>query len=405
MIDVALPLFGKLFTQLDDLSNRPAAQVISNLDLLWASPEKALGAGEIRVGPRSRWFTRTFWIGAIALTWITCILVALIQQRAWDEKTIKAMCVGGLFSGAIVFIIACVVVEQTRGGQAILSDKGVEFCDGDKSVFCPWPLFRASGQPFTAEATGRLRLPIASSHADTVEFRKGGAVTARGYPIRTGFVDVFQNEMLSDLLEVPIAVWAPLLLRIGNRMSHAVSQECKTPERQVTTTDSGCRSLAGGWLLVQITRLSFPPLCCGCVTYTMTIEDVSIARWQVIGAAVEDRMTIQLPKCMDCQKREACFWLTAWPMLAILGLILVSIGIAYALADSLRFLDFCSIAVCLAIVCPFLGAALGWYWYDLRRSSMRYRRFSPENGTVEIWFRNQTFAAATRSHLGENTSN
>jgi hypothetical protein len=370
-------------------SGQPLARYFPDLDDFLYDPAGYLGAAPVTIGPRKMYgLAALFGLpGAACLLWC-------VARGEWDGEVLVMGI--GLLLGAAVWLGWSLMM---RGHELVLHPEGVEFYYRDTSVWCPWALFNAEGEPFvpdTDSPRAGLTLPVAAEAVPFVELRRSGAPVAFGAQVRARqFQFTAPDEvMLPARYEVAAADLGQLLLRLGSRLGRQLPKAAPMPEAyRAPAAPDGVPGVpdAAGWLTAYLTQLRFPAVCCDCgaeTTATLAVPVTARGDW-LLGLAAQPVRTLDLrvPVCEACQlalrQRQQLGGLRGL-LLGAAGAMLAAIPLARSnRPDDARSL----ILVVLAAVSAgglagfLLGVSVA------RRLPVQVRGYSPVRGTLSIRFR------------------
>jgi hypothetical protein len=271
----------------------------------------------------------------------------------------------------------------------VLRWQGVEFIYRGRTLFCPWTLFQTPGTPYQPDHK-RVILP-ANDATPVAESDADGNVTARrAAEVKSKPLAACADGQvaLADLYEVRLQEFGELLLHLGRQLGdgrlEALDDESAAALMPLASAEDN------GWLRVRLTRLPFPPVCCGCGGPTTdTIQNTLDATHNV---------QIAVPLCPPCQadrhtrRRRAVF----------IGL---GAGLAPAAIWSLvagLLLDPLDLCVGVGFLLPlglFAGLIGGLVARD-RADPARFRDYSSAAGTVAMHLRPTGGAEEFRRALG-----
>jgi hypothetical protein len=222
--------------------------------------------------------------------------------------------------------------------------------------------------------------------------RRGGEVEAlpagdlRGKPLAAH--DDAQATLF-DLYEVRALDLGELLLHLGGALGDgpaaAAGPAAEPPRaRGPLATDEG-----NGWLRVRLTQLPFPPVCAGCGAPTPAAIDVPLGSSKGHAIAV--------PLCPPCQtdrnrgRLRAALWGLAAGVAPAVLVVLVGLPAfgGVALAGFIFALPFGVLA----------GVVTGLILRD-RANPLRFRRYNPAGGTVQLKLRDGAGGVAFARALG-----
>ncbi len=283
-------LFVGLIRNVNERSLHGLGHWIGDLQELRNAPAEALHRCEIEIGPWKRSGTRYIVLPllSVLLLQLVVMLAILVQMR--DAASI-----------AIVVLISAVglsiayLVYSMRGGHCVLQSNGVEFRFRGFTVFCPWELFDAAGQPIYDPGRQHLFLPVAATGISGIELRKDDTVIAHGADACAPHFRFLPS--IEIRLKVVYGVRPDelglLLLDVGRKLAAG------RPARAAAAhADSGAAAgqELGDWMRVSLTRLLFPALCCDCVQPTDSWQEF------VQRSFAGEDLRLMVPVCKACQR-------------------------------------------------------------------------------------------------------
>lgn len=376
-------LLVKLIQRLDGLTQKSIGRVIGDFERFLIDPAAYLAKEPITIGPRRRYFSRCLWglgagyVGAL----VTVLLIALASEAAGNPPGVLPE-PSGLVALAAFVVCFFAVFRWLRGGRCVLSADAVELHYHGDVVICPWNLFQTAGRPHTLPGKDFVLLPVAPAAVPLVGQRgHGDESRAFGLDIQTPHWR-FQGAtqaMLKPVYEVDGEELGQLLLGLGRLLARS------GPELAAADTEeyaSAAPALAlpadKGWILLQLTRLSFPPYCCDCLQFTRTTETFATESSLTSAGAVK----IRVPVCFECQGRARRRRRKAI-LLGMAAAFACGLVLSLALGSVNRNADLSPLVVIVPLVTLPLGAVLGNLL--LHRSLARFRYHAGE-GTISARF-------------------
>lgn len=360
---------------LDRKLQKSLTQAIPRLAKLRSDPADALAESPVFIGPKKR-HTLSIVIGAIAGLLVVLLLVLVMGQVPQRAKPDATLIIGVIASFVVaVLAVRSIVMRLTLGSEMTLRPEGVQLVHGSRIVFFTWEMFNAGGDVFQPDPKLAVvpinpRVPVAVS-------KPGGEVHAC-------LIDEMPSQPLvvvsggaqisfKDRYEVAVGDLARLLREISGKLCgpSEVSEDFSTAPLVV--------GQGNGWYELPLTQLPFPPLCVGCGETTRNTLK------QTVGAH-RTHAQIELPLCEDCGRVRS-------RRIRIGVLIGVAIGISLAVVLALviaandRKWQPRKVAI-LATVFSVMGAsAIGAIGGVIGRDTgtpLKWRKFKPENGTVQF---------------------
>lgn len=368
---------------------KPLAKHVPDLDALRADPRAYFATQEVVVGPR-RALVLSVVLGLLAGV---VVLIVAIATRA-DRPKAKPVEVDDILIGFLAVAVTAafstaLLLRWLRGGAAILGAAGVQFLYRGRTVFCPWSVFQAPGSTYKPDHNTVLlpideRVPVAvANRGSEVEAMPAGDL--RGKPL-TAHDDA--QATLFDIYEVRAVDLGDLLLYVGSVLGDGpaatVAEVGELPRmRGPIATDEG-----GGWLRIRLTQLPFPPICTGCGVPTPGIIELPL------GSSKGHNIVV--PQCPPCQtdrdrrRMKAFLWGFAIGV-APAALVMVSVPVfgGGALMGLIFALPFGILA----------GAIVGLLLRD-RANPVRFRKYNPSGGTVQMKLRDGSGGMAFARALG-----
>ncbi len=367
---------------------KPLAKHLPDLESLRADPRGYLTVQEVLIGPRRALVVSTV-LGLLAGV---IVLIVTLATRA-DRPRAKPVEVDDLLIGFLAIVVTsafstALLMRWLRGGAAILGAAGVQLLYRGRTVFCPWAVFQAPGSPYKPDHNTVLlpidgRVPVAAG-------LRGGEVAAlvagdlRGKPLAAH--DDAQATLF-DVFEVRAADLAELFLHVGSVLGEgpvAVVGPAAVQPRTPVAVDEG-----GGWLRVRLTQLPFPPVCAGCGVPTQAAIDVPLGS--------NKGHTIAVPLCPPCQtdrnrgRLKAVVWGLAAGLAPVVLLVLVGLP-AFGRAALMGLIFALPIGI-------LVGAVTGLLLRD-RANPLRFRKYNPSGGTVQLKLREGAGGVAFARALG-----
>ncbi len=366
------------------------ARFLPDLDDLLYDPLAYLRAGPVVIGPR-----RLYRLAALFA--LPGIALALSSVKR-DPEAVERLALGvALVVGGSVWLFWSLLL---RGHSLVLHPEGVEVRYTRTSVWCPWALFNAEGEPFVPETDSPrlgLTVPVWREAIAFVELRRDETTIAHGTQVSARQFRFAGSEavVLPARYEVAAEDLGQLLLQLGRRLGRELPRG--TPPREAAEVAALDRlpqaPEAGGRLSVPLTRLVFPPICCDCGQATDSTWPMPVtggSGW-IVSPLIQQarRLSVPVPLCEACQRnlREQTHRGGLVGMVAGAG-----VGAAAALALT---------AAQAATLLPMLlgglavGGLLGFIVGTLAadRRPVRISGYSPTHGTVSLSFRNRDYAA------------
>jgi hypothetical protein len=374
-------------------AGRPLAQFLPDLDDFLYDPRAHLQAAPVVVGPR-----RMYALAALfGLPGLALLASCAVAGKGDGERLALGI---GLLIGASVWLSWSLML---RGHSLVLHPDGLEVNYRDTSVWCPWALFNAEGEPFVPESdsprTG-LTLPAAPEAVPFVEFRRRGATVAFGAEVRGRQWQFNSGDevVLPARYEVVAGDLGQLLLQLGRRLGRELPRGAPPHAAEMVASLDEVRMTPDrwGWLTVPLTRLAFPPVCCDCgertdATLRLAVEATGD---RFMGILVQQVRPLELavPVCPVCQARlRQNLHRGGVRGMAAGATVLLGMGALVGLQGGADPGTVFAFGLGSAAVGGIVGFLLGTS--ASRRPPAELCRYSPSRGTVAVRFRNPEYAA------------
>lgn len=375
-------------------AGQPLDQFFPDLDDFLHDPASYLREAPVSIGPR-----KMYGLAALfGLPGILCLLWCVTRGMGDGEALVMGI---GLLLGASGWLGWSLLL---RGHELTLHPDGVECKYRDTSVWCPWSLFNAEGEPFVPDSDSPragLILPINSAALPFIELRRHGAPVAVGAGVKARqFQLATPNEVvLPARYEIAAAELGRLLLQLGSRLGRQLPQGTYLPPRMSMPEATGV--LAGppdatGWLTANLSQLRFPEICCECGEPTTTTLAVSVSPprdWLFLLVVPRVySLELHVPICEACQQllrqRQHLGGLRGL-FLGAMGALLAAIPLARS--NQLNEMGSLVLVVLAAIS---TGGLLGFLAGTAlaHRLPVQVRDYSPSHGTLAIHFRQPGYA-------------
>jgi hypothetical protein len=368
-------------------TGQPLRRVLPDMDDLLTDPHAYLRTAPLAIGARQMYGLA----GLFALPGIALLVSCLFLQKPEVDRVALGV---GLLVGSAVWVGWSLLL---RGHEIVLHPDGVEVNYRGSSVWAPWALFRVEGRAFVPPADSPMAgliLPINRAAIGAVVLRRDGLNLASGLDIQcrqlqfTGLGEV----VLSGRYEVASGDLGELLLWLGGQLGQDLPPG--TPPIDLPQQDAD----PAGWIVVSLTRFRLPVGCCGCggprdsVLYTVV---AARGDWVMqILTGTRQNVEIGVPVCDRCreaivgrQRRGGTFGLLAG---GSLGAALCGIT-AGLLADGR--MEPLLLGTLLGLAVGGLAGLMTGLLLSLRLP-VRFRRYAPVKGTLEVRFDNPEVAAS-----------
>lgn len=374
-------------------AGQPLDRFFPDLDDFLHDQAGYLGESPVVIGPRKMYGLTTLF----GLPGALCLLWYLARGVEDGEALVFGI---GLLLGASIWLGWSLLL---RGHSLVLHPDGVEFIYRDTSVWCPWSLFNADGEPFvpdTDSPRAGLTLPINSAAVPFLELRRHGAPVAFGAQVkaRPFQLNAVDEVVLPARYEVAAADLGRLLLQLGRRLGRQLPRG--TPMSAVDARPETIEILssqpdAAGWLTTSLTCLYFPEICCACgepTTATLAVPVSPRGDWLFSFAAPRIQpLSLQVPVCVACQqafRQQQHLGGLRGLFLGAMGAMLAAIPLARSnqLNDRRPLILVSLAAISAGGLAGFLtGSALA------HRLPVQVRDYSPSRGTLAIRFRQRGY--------------
>ncbi len=398
-----LLLLFKLIEKLDGLTQKSIGRVIGDFERFLEDPAAFLARETVVIGPRKRYLLRVLlglllgYVGVMVIA-LTAIIVADVAGIAVPPALAQA---GGPLLLLLFFVFFVAVFRHFRGGRAVLTSRGIELHYRGESVFCAWNLFRTPGQPHLLPGKDLLLVPIAPTAVRSVAHFKSAndEVHARGLAISTRHWK-FQGPhqaVLKPIYEVNPIEFGKFLLGLGQLLgghcaddSSAATEPAtieETPWAESPAANSELPlALPGdkGWIVLHLTRMTFPPYCCACLSFTSSTHPFKSKS----SLSTEGIIKIPVPVCYGCLSRsQSRRWKAA--LLGMGGALALGVLLCAVVGLANPQLDLTKFGVIVVLAALIFGAFLGQQLLHHRLVRFRYH---PSQGTVSARFRNPEYA-------------
>jgi hypothetical protein len=295
-----------------------------------------------------------------------------------------------LLLASVPIVCLWAVYHRLRGGRLVLTAWGVELRHRTTVVRCPWALFSAAGQPF--QLKDQVLLPVWQKARPFVEVYRNGILQGAA-PVNTRQLrfKASGEAVLSPLYEVSLLELAGFLLELGRTLAAPLPDFSPVAPAATDREEAAAQPAAavedGGWIMVRLTRLVFPPFCCNCGIETDEVQEVrGYSRVLSIGKLFRidgvEHACLAVPVCRDCRRESQTRHFRAVQRVALIGfLVAVLIGLGIAL----WFRDPAAIA-CFIFPLALLGIGLGIAG-KRAQAPVELERYSASRGTIAVRFR------------------
>lgn len=408
--------------RIDDLFLKRLRQAVPGIDELCAAPAEFLATRSVIVGPVRRPVVRTLAVGfSSVVAYLVVLLVVMAATHDFENVPPAQRQVAG-WGVAVGGIVAAFVVGRwvnrkvaARSATLLLRRDGATFDCRGYSVRCPWLLFDAAGNVLQ---TGRrsVLFPVNADGVAGIEIERGGHPVDDAYLTRMPHLRLRpagQME-LRALYAVHGRELANLLLSVGQALSARVNPRSAAPRPQAadgppafSAADEPDGGRRGGWISVPLTRLAFPPRCCGCGSVVFSWIPVS-AHSRSIGLGlyrtIGRDLSFRLPFCKTCSTRAR--WVRACAFVGtVIGICILTFCflIVACFALDARRVGLGAALTIAAILFPFLVFPVTWRAVRRLYETVEIGTWSESAGILKIRFRNPHYArlVAAQARLGE----
>jgi hypothetical protein len=370
-------------------------QFFPDLDEFLRDPSAHLEARPVQIGPR-----RAYGHAALfAAFGVACLVACMVSGQWRDERLLLG--------------IACLIASSVwlgwslrmRGHSLVLHAGGVELRHFDTVVWCPWALFNADGKVVVPEGDNPrvgVVLPVAPEALPFVELRKNDSLVGTGGQIRAGQFRFLPPDrvVLAARYELAQDELGRLLLLLGNRLGRQLPPGLPSPE-VYSPVEPALVEMVGpdssGWYTAPLGSLHFPARCCDCAQPTEGAINVPLGASAFTSqlAGTGHSAELSIPLCRDCQLALG----NARQRGGIRGLNIGAVGGLVLLAGFV--LASGAPGRPTPLLAGLAGAAIGGLLGFLIGTSLtralpvQLRRYRPDQGTVQIRFRDREFADLT----------
>jgi hypothetical protein len=373
-------------------TGRSLRNFLPDLDDLLERPAEYLGVGPVVFGPR-----RMYGLALLfALPGVAFILAYVFGKHDAERIALGI----GMLMGSAVWLGWSL---WARGHALVLQRDGVEVKHHDLTVWCPWALFNAPGEPHVPDVdspfTGLIQ-PVAADAVPFIELRRAESVIAHGGQVRAPqFVLAGDDRVvLPGRYEVAARDLGDLLLHLGRVLGAGLPRGAPPREAYQVEREDVPEPDPSGWITVRPTRLQFPPTCCSCGTETSDV--LRLESWtrgsllmRIFVPSAGHEVTVAVPVCEACQTelrarqtRGAVRGLLVGSLFGPLVLLLG--GWVGGWGNALSGLAAIGVGAAGALIGFGIGNTFTF------RPPVRVGSYSPTQGTVRIRFENPEYAAA-----------
>jgi hypothetical protein len=382
----------RFILSLDALALKPLRAWVPDRQEILRNPAVALRQREIEIGPWTRYLLIYF------LPVVLLVPVLFISVESESILLTILLSVAWLLLSRFLF-------ASGRGGRCIIHDRGAEFHYGGVSVFCPWDVFCAAGKPIYRPEDHRLDLPLNLAALSRIEAWNDAGPLEGAATVRAGHLQVMPtgNLRLWCVYQVKPDELGDFLLALGRNLGRASDT---TPAEQRGAMALPLSVSEDGWVLISLTRLVFPPICCDCGEPTESYQQFRCFPWAMtseLAISAEDCVTIGVPVCGPCQSRNrGRFWRTYSLTLVLTVVAGLAIGFLVGV-----ILDLCGLTPgpgAMTIIMGgsglLIGIALSWFiaLHRARSASapLALKHYRPTDGTIRLRFRNPRYLELLR---------
>lgn len=377
---------------LDDRWLRPLAEVVPEAQTLLLAPADVLAQRDIEIGP---WKCPIRGFVVPLLLAFPCLIATVILQSSLASVLISA----------VWLVVAGFLRWANRGGRCILRAGGVDFAHRGVTVHCPWEVLAAPGHSIYHPGDHRLQLPANSIAMALLQLHDKDGSVQKGPQIRAShFRTTAEAIILKHVYEVVPQQLGELLLGVAHGMvDHETASVLSSTERLAPSPDGA------GWIVMHLTRLLFPPVCCGCGGPADDQQEFRAYRtffssdWT--SSIGESFVIIMAPVCRKCQVgNRRRYWRTL-----LLTIVLLPVGItgaAFVVGLVLELLGIGPGPGAMLVITTCSGLIVGIAFASVvahRRATtaaapLAVSDYRPGDGTVRLRFRNPRAAEAILDH-------
>jgi hypothetical protein len=376
------------------------SRYVPDLDELIENPRAYLLQEPLTIGPRQMYgLASLFGFAGLAFL-LSCLLIDPADR---GELLGERLALGiGLLLGGCVWLGWSL---RLRGHSLVLHPDGVEVQYRGETVWCPWALFNVDGHAFVPGGDSPrvgLTLPVAVAAVPFVELRREGTPIAHGAEIKAVQWQFVSDDsvVLPARYEVMAGELGELLLLLGRRLGRELPKGVPLGQAYAKAglDDLQAAPDAGGWIMVPLTRLAFPPQCCDCGERTPRTMSFHIASrgdtLLSILVPASQPLEVEIPVCEACQQRIREQQHRGGIRGLQMGAFLFC-GLALLLAWSEGWQDR-SLLLVIGLAALAVGGLSGFLFGTLaaRRLPAELSGYSPARGTLSLRFRNPEYAAS-----------
>jgi len=382
----------RFLVSLDTLSLRSLRKRVPDFQEVLNSPRAALQAREIEIGPWTR-YVRSIVVPILLL--VPVMLGGVLIGELAGPNFAQPM---AIFSLVAWLVLSAWVILAGRGGVCLLSGAGVEFRHRGVAVFCPWDVFHVAGQPVYYPDQHRLDLPVQQAAIRNIEVRKDDAVIAEGQDAQASHFTILPTGeiRLKVVYGVNPKELGLFLLELGGKLGRPLGQ---ATQEALVPAPVAARAEEDGWIRVNLTRLSFPPLCCDCCQTADSSQEFHGYRSlfsKDVSMSVDDSLTVQAPVCSHCQGvNSGRYWRT---LLKTIFLVAFGTTVISFLVGAV--LDLCGVpgtmACMMSVLCFSCSLPFSWVIAAKRANTacapVFLSDYRPGEGTIRVRFRSSKYA-------------
>jgi hypothetical protein len=381
-----LYFFIHLVLRLDDRSLRPLSYWVPDLEEVLRDPQRHLQTSEITIGPWTRYFRVIVFVLLLAVAANFVVVVA--------ESVPVTICIVLTW-----LILSGWVIHAGRGGVCQLTAQGAAFRYRGVTVFCPWDLFLAHGQPIFYPGQNRLALPVQHEAVADMQVHTNDAISAEGVDAKASHFHILPGGdiWLKFVYGVNPVELGLFLLQLGCKLGRR-----KERSNLEAPSPSPAGNEAEGWIRVNLTQLGFGPLCCDCCQFTdrsqqfLAHKSMFSGDFSISGDAC---FVVIAPVCGDCQRvNRRQYWRTYFKIVLLTVIGGTTVGFLVG-----AILDFCGVmaapgAMTSIMTCSSLVSTLGFSWFLAAKRAafvcapLHLSDYRPGEGTIQIRFRNKMYA-------------
>jgi hypothetical protein len=281
--------------------------------------------------------------------------------------------------------------------EMVLQERGVLFEGGRYQVYCPWALFTAPGTPFLRHRlTKMVVLPMAAEFVPLIEIRCDGHPLGHDSLRKVrDLIRLNRSDTITLFGSYPNEV-GQLLLQLGPALAQPLTPQAihQAPVEPLPTA----LQRAGDWVTVNLTQLTFPPVCCRCLTPIEATKTWNLSPptdWRSVLTHTHQFLEVNLPICGSCSAADHRRVRDSTLIGALLG---TGVCLFLAGCTGVFFLGGLIGGLVMILGGAILGSAVGLGVSE--RPPVSVAKYSLGKQCVSLRFRNRAFTDLYLEHLG-----